>query len=237
MSSHASDHDLVENRILSTLTEAEYQRLRPDFEPVELQAGEVLYEPGDDIRYVYFPGDAVVSLLYHVDIERTVEVAMEGNESAVGFALYLGGVTSCNLSIVRDSGASVRIDLTSLIKCVNRSAGLQDLLFRYVHALVTQIAQLGVCSRFHTIDERLAQWLLMTQDRVGSARFCATQESIASMLGVRRSSVTTAASSFHKQKIIDYRRGQIEILDKRALRLASCPCYKFIKGQYDSFLN
>lgn len=233
----ALGHDLVRNRILSTLTRTEYQRLRAGFEHVELHAGEILYEPGNDIRYIYFPGNAVVSLLFNVDTRRTVEVAMEGNEGAVGFAIYLGGVTSSNLSIVRDPGVAVRMDVTALIRRANHGARLQGLLNRYVHALVTQIAQLGVCSRFHSIDARLARWLLMTQDRVGSAKFYATQESIAHMLGVRRSGVTTAASSFHKQNIIDYRRGQVEILDKRGLRKASCPCYRVIKHQYDSFLN
>ena len=231
------DHELVRNRILSMLTESQYRRLQPGFEHVALQAGEVLYAPGDVVKFIYFPNDAVVSLLFDVDIRRTLEVAMEGNEGAVGFAVRLGGVRSCNLCIVRDAGTATRMEVAELAKCANHGGRLQDLLHRYVHALVNQVAQLSVCNRFHSTDARLARWLLMTQDRVGSDEFRATQESIAHMLGVRRSGVTAAASGFHKQNMIDYRRGHIEILDKRRLSAASCPCYGIIKHQYDSFLN
>lgn len=162
---------------------------------------------------------------------------MEGNEGAVGLAIYLGGVSSCNLSIVRDAGTAMRLEVNALTKCANQGGRLQELLRRYVHALVTQVAQSGVCNRFHNIDARLARWLLMTQDRVGSHELRATQESIAHMLGVRRSSVTAAASSFHRQNIINYSRGRIEILDQHRLGAASCSCYGIIKRQYDSFLK
>jgi CRP-like cAMP-binding protein len=219
------------------LARTEYRRLRPSLEQVALHANEVLYAPGDVVKYIYFPDDAVVSLLFDVDERRTVEVAMEGNEGAVGLAVYLGGVSSCNLSIVRDAGTAMRLEVNALLKCVNQRGRLQGLLHKSVHALVMQIAQSGVCNRFHSIDTRLARWLLMTQDRAGSHELLATQESIARLLGVRRSGVTAAASGFQKQSMIDYRRGRIEILDQRKLRAASCSCYGIIKRQYDSFLN
>jgi CRP-like cAMP-binding protein len=227
----------VRNRILSMLAKTEYRRLRPGLEQVGLQANAVLYAPGDVVSHVYFPNDAVVSLLFDVDKSRTVEVAMEGNEGAVGLAVFLGGVRSRNLSIVRDTGTALRLDVNALTRCANQRGRLQDLLHKSVHALVTQIAQSGVCSRFHSIDERLARWLLMTQDRVGSHELRATQESIARLLGVRRSGVTAAASGFHRQNLIAYRRGRIEILDQRRLRAAACSCYEIIKRQYDSFLR
>ncbi len=202
-----------------------------------MHADEVLYAPGDIIRYIYFRDDAVVSLLFDVDEHRTVEVAMEGNEGAVGLAPYLGGVNSCNLSIVRDAGSATRLEVNVLTRYANQRGRLQDLLLRYVHALVTQVAQSGVCNRFHSIDARLARWLLMTQDRVRSHELRATQESIAHLLGVRRSSITSVASGFHKQNMSDYCRGRIEILDQPRLRAASCSCYRIIKRQYDSFLK
>jgi CRP-like cAMP-binding protein len=233
----ASKRMVVKNRILSMLANTEYRRLRPSLEQVALHTNEVLYAPGDVVRHIYFPNDAVVSLLFDVDQRRTVEVAMEGNEGAVGLAVYLGGVNSCNLSIVRDAGTAMRVEVNVLRRCGNQRGRLQGLLHRSVHAFVTQIAQSGVCNRFHNIDERLARWLLMTQDRVGSPKLRATQESIARMLGVRRSSVTAAASGFHKQNMIEYCRGRIEILDQRRLRAASCSCYGIMKRQYDSFLN
>lgn len=227
----------VRSRILSMLARTEYRRLQPSLKQVALHANAVLYAPGDVVRHIYFPNDAVVSLLFDVDKRRTVEVAMEGNEGAVGLAVYLGGMTSCNLSVVRDSGTAMRMDVNALTRCANQRGRLQELLHKSVHALFTQIAQSGVCSQFHSVDARLARWLLMSHDRVGSRDLRATQESIARMLGVRRSGVTAAASAFQKQNMIDYRRGRIEILDLRKLRAASCSCYGIIKRQYDSFLR
>ena len=233
----ASDQLIVRNRILSMLAATEYRRLWPSLEHVALHSNAVLYAPGDDVSHIYFPNDAVVSLLYDVDERRTVEVAMEGNEGAVGLAVYLGGVKSCNLSIVRDAGTAMRLDVKVLTRCADQRGRLRNLLHKSIHALVTQIAQSGVCNRFHSIDARLAKWLLMTQDRVGSRELHATQESIARMLGVRRSGITASASAFQKQSMIGYRRGRIEILDRRRLRATSCSCYGIIKRQYDSFLR
>ena len=139
---------------------------------------------------------------------------MEGSEGAVGLAVYLGGVSSCNLSVVRHAGTATRLDVNMLKRYANQRGRLSDLLSKYVHALVTQVAQSGVCNRFHSIDARFARWLLMTQDRVGSPEFRATHEPIARLLGVRRSSVTAAACDFHKQNMIDYCRGRIEIVDQ-----------------------
>ena len=232
-----SDQLIVRNRVLSMLAASEYRRLWPSLEHVVLHSNMVLYAPGDDVSHIYFPNDAVVSLLYDVDACRTVEVAMEGNEGAVGLAIFLGGVRSCNLSIVRDAGSAMRLNIDVLTRCADQRGRLRNLLHKSVHALVTQIAQSGVCNRYHSIDARLARWLLMTQDRVGSRVLHATQELIARMLGVRRSGVTASASAFQKQSMIDYRRGRIEILDRRSLRAAACPCYGIIKRQYDSFLN
>lgn len=232
-----STHVPVRNRILSKLSRSEYRRLRPNLEQVALHEKQVLFSPGDAVGHVYFPNDAVVSLLFNVNASRTVEVAMEGNEGAVGLAIHLGGLNSQNLSVVRIPGTAMRIEVNALTKPAKQRDDLQLLLRRYLHALMTQIAQSGVCSRFHNVDARLARWLLMTHDRMGSETLHATQESIAHMLGVRRSSVTTAASGFHKQRIIHYRRGRIEILDEARLRAACCGCYALMKRQYDGFLN
>jgi len=233
----ASTHVPVRNRILSRLARTEYRRLRPSLEQVALHENQVLYGPGDAVNHFYFPNDAVVSLLFDINERRMVEVAMEGNEGAVGLVIHLGGVNARNLSVVRNAGTAMRMDVSALTKSANQRGDLQELLNLYVHALVTQIAQLGLCNRFHNIDARLARWLLMTHDRMGSSELHATQESIAHMLGVRRTSVTAAASRFHRQNIIDYRRGQVEILDRRKLRAACCDCYAVMKRQYDSFLN
>ena len=225
------------NRILSKLPKAEYRALRPSLDEVVLHQDQVLYGPCDVVSHVYFPNDSVVSLLFDVDERRTVEIAMEGNESAVGLAIYLGGVNSLNLSRVQHAGTAMRLPVSALLKYNNQHGKLEELLRRYIHAFVVQIAQLGVCNRFHNIDARLARWLMMTHDRVGSHDLSATQESIAKMLGVRRSSITDAASRLHKRDIIDYRRGRIAILDEIQLQAAACGCYVTMKRQYDSFLG
>ena len=227
----------VRNRILSTLARAEYRRLWPGLEEVMLHADEVLYAPGDVVRHIYFPNDAVVSSLLDVDERRVVEVAMEGNEGAVGFAMHMGKVRSHNHSIVRDTGSAMRLGANRLTRHTSERGRLQGLLLRSVVAFAAQIAQAGVCNRFHSVDARLARWLLMTHDRIGARQLCATQESIARMLGVRRSSVTVAARALQQQKLIGYRRGRIEILDGVKLRAVSCSCYGLIRRQYDSFLK
>lgn len=154
----------------------------------------------------------------------------------MGPAIYLGDLNSCCLSVVRNTGTAMRLDVKAFKEYPNQRGDLQKLLRRYVHALVTQIAQLGVCNRFHNIDARLARWLLMSHDRIGSDELQATQQFIAHMLGVRRSSITTAANGFRKQGIIAYRRGRAEILDQGRLPATCCGYYASMKLQYDSFL-
>ena len=232
----AEEHLTVGNRVLSTLAKTQYRNLWPGLKRVALDAERVLYPPGDVVTNLYFPIDSVVSLLCKVDEKRTVEIAMEGNESVVGLMHHLGGENSCNLSVVRNAGAAMQVDVEFLTSCAHSPGPLRDLLNQSVHALVIQIAHSGVCNHFHSIEARVARWLLMTRDRTGSQTFSATQESIARLLGVRRSSVTAAASSFQLQRMIDYRRGRIEILDYDKLHAACCSCYEIIKKQYDSFL-
>jgi CRP-like cAMP-binding protein len=229
--------ETIGNRLLSKLGRDGYQRLQPKLEQVTLHENQVLYALGEVVSHVYFPNDAIVSLLIEADEGRTVEVAMEGNEGAAGVAIYFGGLVSCNLSRVRHEGTAMRLPVSTLAETADRYGDLDDLMRRYVHALCMQIAQLGVCNRFHSFDARLARWLLMTHDRTGTRELNTTQRSIAQTLGVRRSTVTDAASGLLKKNIIDYRRGRIEILDPTRLRGASCPCYGIIKRQYDSFLD
>ena len=219
------------------LAPAEYRRLSAVLESFDLVQGEALHTPGEPVTHFYFPEDAVVSVLFDVDERRRVEVAMDGNEGAVGVAAYMGGVRPPYHCSVRDAGSAMRLESSALTEIVSDRDRLPDLLRRYVHALVAQIVQTGICGRFHNIDARLARWLLMTHDRVGSPELVATQESIARMLGVRRSSVTGAALDLHRRNIISYTRGRIEIRDTAALRLASCPCYSIIRREYDAFLD
>lgn len=227
----------MENRILSALPRAEYRELQPNLERIDLTENEVVFSHGDRIEFIYFPENAIVSHLLDVDGRRTVEVAMEGNESAVGFAASLGGTHASNHSIVRNAGTAMRMDVGVLTRSAGRLDQLEALLARYVHAFLAQVAQEAVCSRFHNIDKRLARWLLMSGDRVGSDGLHATHESIARLLGVRRSSVSIAARTLNEQGVIAYSRGHIMILDPARLLDASCSCYGIIKRQFDSFLD
>lgn len=232
-----SDLGIIRNRILSSLSPKDYGQLQPSLKRVHLAASEVLFAPGNAVRYVYFPNDAVVSLFFGIDGGRRVEVAMEGNEGAVGLAASLGELRSCTLSVVRDAGSALRLDANVMRQPDHPHLRLQRLLNRHVNALLIQIAQAGVCNRFHSVEARLARWLLMTQDRVGSPNLIATQKSIAHMLGVRRSSITAAARQFLRRKTINYSRGHIEVLDHSALAASACSCYDIIKRQYDAFPN
>jgi CRP-like cAMP-binding protein len=225
------------NRLLAKLGDAAYRGLRPGLERVILGRDEVLFPTSDDASHVYFPEDAVASLLFRVDTRRTVEVAMEGNEAAVGLALSLGVESPCSRSVVRVTGSALRLQTGALTRCARRHDDLQRLLHQYVHALLMQVGQSGICHQFHGIEARLARWLLMTQDRVGGRELLATHASVAGLLGVRRSSISVAADGLRSKDIIGYSRGVVRILDRRRLREVSCPCYAVIKDQYDSFLD
>ena len=227
----------VRSRILSMLPRAEYRRLRPVLEQISLPLDAVLCAPGDAVRHVYFPNDGIVSLIHEVDERRGVEVAMEGNESAIGLSAYLAGTKSYSLSVVRDAGTAMRLAVSELNRHTVQRNALTGLLHRSANALVMQIVQSGICNRFHAIDHRLARWLLMSHDRSGSNELLATQAVIAGMIGVRRSSVTMAATNLQRQGVIHYRRGRIEILDREGLAAASCSCYERIRRQYGELLR
>lgn len=222
------------NRILSKLSAQEYQYLQPNIEPVRLATSDVLFAPGTIVRYLYFPNDAVVSLMFGVDGRPPVEVAMEGNEGAVGLAASLGELRTSTLSVVRDAGSALRLDTQAMRGTGHAPLHLQRLLNGYVGALLIQVAQTGVCNRFHSVEARLARWLLMSHDRIGSPNLIATQESIAHLLGVRRSSITAAARSLLLCKAISYSRGHIEVLDHGSLTARACSCYDIIKRHYDT---
>lgn len=231
----SSEQGIISNRILSSLSPEEYRQLQPNLKHVHLAASEALFAPGDAVRYVYFPNDAVISLMLGIDGGRPVEVAMEGNEGAVGHSAALGELRSCTLSVVRDAGSALRLDANVMRRRDHPHLRLQRLLNRNVNALLIQIAQAGICNRFHSVEARLARWLLMTQDRVKSPNLIATQKSIGHMLGVRRSSITAAARRLLGRNAINYSRGHIEVLDHSALAASACSCYDIIKRQYDAF--
>jgi len=225
------------NRLLDNLPKKEYARLLPKLKTVSLVLGEALYEPGDVIKYVYFPIDSIISLISEVSGTSLLEVGMVGNEGMAGLSVFMGVRSSLTLALVQGSGTAMRMSSASLRIEATRLGSLHDLLHRYSHSLFTQVSQSSACNRFHLVDARLARWLLMTKDRLGAEEFPLTQEFLSNMLGVRREGVSKAASILQAGKLIRYSRGLITILNRRGLEAKSCPCYRIIKAEADAYLN
>jgi CRP-like cAMP-binding protein len=217
------------NRLLASLPRKSYRELLPGLADVSLVFGDVLYEPGARIRDVYFPQKSVVSLLTVVDGRDALEVGLVGREGMVGLPLALGVDVSPVRALVQGAGAAMQMSAAGFRKALNASPPLQRGLHRYTHGLMAQITQTAACNRFHRVEARLARWLLMTRDRVGSAQFRLTQEFLAHMLGVRRVGVTEAASGLQERKLIEYSRGNIVILDDKGLEAAACSCYELVR--------
>jgi CRP-like cAMP-binding protein len=196
---------------------------------VTLVFGDVLCEPGEQIAHVYFPARSVVSLLTLVDGHNALEVGLVGDEGMVGIPLALGVSVSPVRALVQGAGPALRMTTARFHKAFEASPALRRSLHRYTHALLAQVTQTAACNRFHSVEARLARWLLMTRDRVGSAKFRLTHEFLSHMLGVRRVGVTIAASALQRRKLIEYQRGEITILDEAALESAACSCYALVR--------
>lgn len=213
------------NTLLAALPRACYEKLQPALTPVMLVFGDILYEPGKVMRDVYFPVNCLVSLLTVVEGHLALEVGMVGREGMVGVALALGIKESPMRALVQGGGPALRMGAARFTRELEHSPPLRRAINRYVHALMGQISQTAGCNRFHNVESRLARWLLMTRDRMGTPQFRMTQDFLATMLGVRRVGVTESASSLQRRKLIEYHRGTIHILDQRGLEAAACSCY------------
>ncbi|MDD5176362.1 MAG: Crp/Fnr family transcriptional regulator [Sterolibacterium sp.] len=224
----------TENQLLAAIPRQAYRRMLKAVFPVELVYGQVLYEPKDPIRHVYFPIDCLVSLLTAVDEHRTLEVGMVGNEGMVGMPMALGIGVSAVRALVQGHGTAMRMTSARFRSEFKNNPPLRQALFRYNHLLMAQISQTAACNRFHGMEARLARWLLMTSDRVRADEFLLTHEFLAHMLGVTRVGVTKAASILHRKNLIDYRRGSIKILDRKGLEAAACTCYRIVKDLQDN---
>jgi CRP-like cAMP-binding protein len=223
----------IANKLLAKLSGKNYQRLLTGLEEVTLTFGEILYEPGKPIRYVYFPNDALVSLLSLADGHLALEVGMVGHEGMVGTPEALGIHVSPFRALVQGSGTALRMSSTRFSKELGQCPPLQQMLDRYVHVLMTQVTQTAACNRFHVVEQRLARWLLMTLDRVSQNPFQLTQDFLSHMLGVRRVGVTKAASALQQRKLISYTRGHITVLDRAGLEAFSCGCYRAAIDTYE----
>lgn len=223
------------NQLLAALPKAEHKRLLPNLEPFRLVFGEMIYQPGDLIRYVYFPDSGIVSLLATVKGSGSLEVGIVGREGMVGMPVFMGVETSRNCAVVQGAGSALRMKANLFRKECDTCRALPRLLRRYAYSLWTQLSQTAVCNRFHPIDARLARWLLMTRDRMGVDEFQVTQEFLSDMLGVRREGVNKAAGSLQRRQLVRYNRGTLTILKRAALEAVACKCYQIIKDEYNGF--
>jgi CRP-like cAMP-binding protein len=235
---HASESALATavNHLIARLPDGDRDRLLAVCEPVELALSTVLCERGESTAWAWFPTDSFISLVSLVAAHGGVEVGMVGSEGMVGAQLALGVPTSPLRALVQGAGAAWRIAADDLTHQLEASAALREVMNRYVYVLMSQQATSAACLRFHQIDQRLARWLLMSQDRARADRFHVTHEFLAYMLGVRRVGVTVAASELQRAGLIEYRRGELTVLDRGALERAACDCYAADNATYAALL-
>jgi CRP-like cAMP-binding protein len=227
----------VENRLLAALPVDEYQRLLPNLQPVSFALGQVVYEFGGRLEYVYFPTTAIVSLLYTMENGSSAEMGLTGNDGVVGIALFMGGGTMPNRAVVQSAGHALKMRAKVLQDEFAVGGQFQRMLLRYTQALITQISQTAVCNRLHSVEQQLCRWLLLSHDRVKADELVMTQELIADMLGVRREGVTVAAGHLQSNGAISYVRGHITILDRAKLEETVCECYRVVKDEFNRLLG
>jgi CRP-like cAMP-binding protein len=230
-------HSPSQNHLLAALPALEFERLSSHLELVPLLLGDMLYEPGGQLRHAYFPTDAIVSLHYVMESGASAESAGVGNEGVVGIALFMGGDTTPSSAVVQTAGHAYRLEGRLLKQEFNRAGLMQRLLLRYTQALMTQMTQTAACTRHHTVEQQLCRWLLLTLDRAPTRELVITQELIASMLGVRREGITQAAGALQDAGFIRYRRGHIAVLARAGLEKRTCECYAVVKKEMSRLLS
>ncbi len=231
-----SPSDTKSNQLLASLPGAEWRRLEPHLERVELPLGKVLYESGDTMRHVYFPTNTIVSLLYVMESGASAEIGVVGNEGIVGIALFMGGGSTPSRAVVQSAGEGLRLKAQIIKDEFDRSGPVMHLLLRYTQALITQMSQTAVCNRYHSLDQQLCRCLLLSLDRLQGTTLMMTQELIANMLGVRREGVTESALKLQRAGLINYARGHIAVLGRPGLEKRCCECYAVVKKKYERLL-
>ena len=217
------------NHILAALPNRDYQDLLDQLEPVELKHGQVLYEIGEIIEYLYFPFNAMISLVTQMEDGKIVEVGLIGSDGMSGTSALMGRKASFERALIQIPDGGVRVKLSVVKKEFDKGGKLQQLLLGYVSDMMRQVSQTAACNASHTTEERLARWLLMCRDRVKSPKLNLTQEFLAEMLGTRRATVSVAAITLQSASLIQYSRGQIAITDSEGLEAFSCECYGTLK--------
>ena len=223
------DGNQIDNEILLHLPNDEWGALLPNVEFVQLKARHLLHETGQTIKSVYFINSGLASILSVMSDGRSVEVGLIGKEGFVGLAVIAGFRRSSTRVVAQVDATAFRLDADVLAALFHHCPRLAHLLLRFSQAAAVQVTHLSACNRLHKVDERLARWLLMTQDRIGSKRLPLTQDLLAQMLGTRRSSVTLAAGMLQRAGMITYARGNVTVLNRHRLEGVACECYELIR--------
>jgi CRP-like cAMP-binding protein len=224
------------NRLLAALRPSERTSLEPHLEEVPLSQGQILQEQGDDIERIYFPHSGMISLVAVMNHGgKMIETATIGREGAVGAMAGFGPRHAFRRAIVQVAGTAAKISTAPFREAVKGSEALRDILVRHNEVLLAQVQQAAACNAFHEAEQRLARWLLQTRDRIDSDTIPLTQEFLAQMLGVRRTTVTIIAHALQERGLLRYRRGQIEIADRQGLEKTSCECYETVRKQIDEY--
>jgi len=233
----ATAHAPNDNHLLGALPPQALEALAGHLELAELSLGQMLYEPGGKLAHAYFPTTSIVSLHYVTESGASAETAGVGNEGVVGISLFMGGNTTPSSAVVQTAGHAWRIEARRLKQEFDRGGETQRLLLRYTQALITQMTQTAACYRHHSVEQQLCRWLLLTIDRIPSRELVITQELVASMLGVRRESITESVGSLQRSGYIRCRRGHITVLDRAGLEDHVCECYATVKSEIDRLLT
>jgi CRP-like cAMP-binding protein len=225
-----------QNHLLAALPGVEFERICTNLELVSLRLGDSLYEPDRQLEHAYFPVTAIVSLHYVTRSGASSELAGVGPEGIIGIPLFMGGNSTPSSAVVRTGGHAYRLERRVLAAEFLRSASMQRLLLRYTQALITQMCQTAACNRHHSVEQQLSRWLLWTLDRLPTQELTMTQELVATLLGVRRESITEAAGRLQQVGFIRYRRGHIDVLDRIGLQSRACECYAAVKNEMNRLL-
>jgi CRP-like cAMP-binding protein len=231
------DRDRRTNRLLSLLSDEDYERLRPSLSPVVFDYKKSLYDASRPIEHVYFPVDGVASLVITTADGSSAEVGTIGSEGFVGLPVCLGDSVAPSSVYVQVPGAALGMDARVFRKELERSPTLNLMMLRYAHAFFNQVAQSAACAHLHRVEQRCCRWLLMTRDRMPSGDFLLTHEFLGMMLGVRRTTVTDVMGTLQKAGMIRYRRGHVTILDHQALEQRACECYEISRLEFDRLLG
>jgi len=221
------------NLILAALPDEEYHRLLPHLKKIKLPSGEILYHPDENIDYLYFPDNAMISIIATTPDGQSAEVGVVGKEGIAGVDILMGVNSTPNQSLVQLPDEGWKLPGKIALEEFRRGGEFQRISLLYIHAFMLQISQTALCNRLHTVEQRLARWLLLSHDRAEGNKLALTQEFLSIMLGTTRPSVTTAALILQGGDLIRYRRGNITVTDREGLEHFACDCYAVVKEKYD----